>query len=208
VALRSFRSAGSVLCPAIASPYQAAFALSQHCTHAVAAPLIELSQDDELYNSILDGYSTDLWCIKVSKTTMDGLKRCGAFLYYNARLVIPRANNLLSVLAVLAHNALGHFGFDKTYVAMRDTFYWPGMRSFLENMYISSCNMCQRIKSPTTRPAGPLHLLPVAEKHIQTVTIDFVGLFPEENNCDYILTMTDQLGADVRLIPCKTMITA
>jgi hypothetical protein len=71
-------------------------------------------------------------------------------------------------LASLAHNALGHFGFDKTYAAMKDTFYWPGMRAFLENSYIPSCDLCQRVKAPTKRPAGPLHPPPRCQRLVFT----------------------------------------
>jgi hypothetical protein len=40
------------------------------------------------------------------------------------------------------------------------------------------------------------------------VAIDFVGLLPEEQGYDHILTMTDQSGADIRLVACKKSLTA
>jgi hypothetical protein len=197
-----------VLEPGLDSPFHSVQALAQTVHPTLAAPVLEISQNDELYNSIVDGYSNDTWCQKALNTTMDNLQQRGKLLYYKGRLVVPRCNNLPTTLASLAHNALGHFGFDKTYAAMRDTFYWPGMQTFLEHSFIPSCDSCQRAKAPTVKPAGPLHPLPISDHRFQSVAIDFVGPFPEEEGCDHILTMTDQLGADVRLIPCRASLTA
>jgi hypothetical protein len=54
---------------------------------------------------------------------------------------------------------------------------------------------------------GPLHPLPVPDKRFHTVAIDFVGPLPEEQGYNHILTMTDQLGADVWLVACKKNLT-
>jgi hypothetical protein len=40
------------------------------------------------------------------------------------------------------------------------------------------------------------------------VAIDFVGPLPEEEGCDHVLSMTDQLGADVRFVACKKYLSA
>jgi hypothetical protein len=169
---------------------------------------MEISHDDELYSTIVNGYSKDGWCQKALDISMDGLEKHGTLLYYKGRLVIPRVNNLPHTLASLAHNSLGHFGFNKTYAAMRSSFYWPGMQAFLENSYIPSCDICQHVKAPTVRLFGPLHPLPIADRRFQSVVIDFIRPLPEEDGCDHILTLTDQLGADVRLVPCKKNLTA
>ena len=38
--------------------------------------------------------------------------------------------------------------------------------------------------------------------------MDFIGLLPEENRFDYLLTMMDRLNSDVQLVPCSTKTTA
>lgn len=198
----------SLLTPSDSSPFSTTQSLASVPNESIVAPIMEITHDDELLSSIIDGYTSDSWCRKALDTKMDGLELRNRLLYYKGRLVIPRTNNLPHTLASLAHNALGHFGFDKTYAAMRETFYWPGMRTFLEHSYIPSCDLCQRMKAPTTRPVGPLHPLPIPDRRFSSVAIDFVGPFPEENGCDHILTMTDRLGADIRLVPCKTNLSA
>lgn len=79
------------------------------------------------------------------------------------RLVIPRDNNVREAIFCLAHDSLGHFGATKSYDVLRDSFYWPNMRRDLEQAYIPGCVECQRNKAPTSKPAGPLHSLPVPD---------------------------------------------
>ena len=81
------------------------------------------------------------------------------------------------------------------------------MRKNLLSGYIPSCANCQRNKSLTTKPAGLLHPLPVPDHHFQSVAIDFVGPLPLDHGFDSIVIMTDRLGADIQIIPCKTTMT-
>ncbi|PSR75065.1 hypothetical protein PHLCEN_2v9344 [Hermanssonia centrifuga] len=53
-----------------------------------------------------------------------------------------------------------------------------------------------------------LHLLPIPDAREDSVTMDFVGPLPEDNRFNCILTITDCLGSDMRIIPCRTDISA
>ena len=57
-------------------------------------------------------------------------------------------------------------------------------------------------------PPGPLHPLPIPDKHGDSVALDFVGPLPEDDGYNCILTMTDHLGSDYRLILTRTDTTA
>ena len=96
---------------------------------------------------------------------------------------------------------------DKSYASLRNSYYWSNMHRDLEQAYIPSCTDCLRNKSCTTKPPGPLHPLPVPESHGDSITMDFVGPLPTDNNYDCILTITDRLGADICIIPTQTDIT-
>ncbi|KAJ3553691.1 hypothetical protein NP233_g12588 [Leucocoprinus birnbaumii] len=170
--------------------------------------IMTIDTDDELRTTIVAGYSQDSWCEKARKTKMDGLTFKGDLMFYKDRLIIPRVGNIRETILGIAHKLLGHFGFDKTYATLKEAFYWPGMRTYLERTYIPGCEDCQKNKAPTTKPVGPLHPLPVPDGRFRSIAMDFVGPLPEENGCDQILTITDRLGADVRLIPCKKGLTA
>src|ERR1700678_2737733 len=76
------------------------------------------------------------------------------------------------------------------------------MRQDLESAYVPACVECQRNKSSTTKPIGPLHPLPVPDGHGNLVALDFIGPLPLDEGFDCLLTLTDRLGADIRLVPC------
>lgn len=82
------------------------------------------------------------------------------------------------------------------------------MRRDLEQGYVKSCPDCQRNKSSTTKPLGPLHPLPVSDQCGDSVAIDFIGPLLEDNGKNCILTLTDRLGSDICIIPTRTDITA
>jgi hypothetical protein len=122
--------------------------------------------------------------------------------------VIPQDLKVRELLYNLAHDTLGHIGFDKSYESLCGSYYWPNMRRDLENTYIPSCVECQHNKDRTSKPTGPLHPLPVPDDRFDTVALDFIGPLPEENSKDTILTMTDPLGADIRIVGTHSSYTA
>jgi hypothetical protein len=123
--------------------------------------------------------------------SIEGATLTDRLLYVGHRLVIPQDLKVCELLYNLAHDTLGHFGFDKSYESLRGFYYWPNMRRDLENAYIPSCAECQCNKDHTSKPTGPLHPLPVPDARSDTVTLDFISPLPEENGKDTILTMTD-----------------
>lgn len=124
------------------------------------------------------------------------------------RLIISRTGALREALFQLAHDSLGHFGFDKTYGSLRSAYYWPNMRRNLEKGYVASCPECQRNKSTTSKPIGPLHPLPIPDQHGDSVAIDFIGPLPEDDRNNCIITFTDRLGSDIQLAATRTDIDA
>ena len=78
------------------------------------------------------------------------------------------------------------------------------MQTSLEKSYIPSCSDCQQNKSQMTKAPGPLHPLPIPDDCGDSVAVDFIGPLPEDNGYNSILTMTDCLGSDYRLIPTRT----
>ena len=58
--------------------------------------------------------------------------------YHNVgdQLVIPQTGDIWENLFQLAYDMLGHFGMDKSYVTLRDAYYWLNMCTDLEKSYI------------------------------------------------------------------------
>ena len=169
-----------------------------------------LSIDDKLISDIQSGYMTDPWCQKLLSASkgMPELSIRDGLWFLGQRLIIPGGCDARERIFHLTHDSLGHFGFFKSYENIRHSYFWPGMRKDLEEGYIPSCGECQRNKSSTSKPSGPLHPLPIPDERCESVSMDFIGPLPPDNGFDYILTITDRLNSDIRIIPTKSTITA
>lgn len=179
---------------------------SQLVAELPVASILSITTDNDLLLRIRNGYNHDTFCRKLAEnpSARDGVQLIDGLIYLNDRLVIPRTDNLREFFFRLAHDSLGHFGADKSYAALRSAYYWPNMRRDLEESYIKQCDDCQRNKSSTSKKIGPLHPLPVPDQRGDTVCLDFVGPLPEDHGYNMLLTITDSLGADLRLVPCRT----
>jgi hypothetical protein len=94
------------------------------------ALILSITPNPNLLKDIKTGYNQDPWCIKLMKLvdSLPGLRRENGLMYLNERLIIPRITHLHETIFKLAHDDLGHFGADKSYAAIRESFYWPNMR--------------------------------------------------------------------------------
>jgi hypothetical protein len=166
--------------------------------------------EDAILDEIKQGYEADLHTSKLIEASpgMPNLVLKDGFWFLDDCLVIPNSRNVRETLYRIAHDKLGHFGTPKTYENLRTAFYWPNMRRDLEMAYIPSCAECQRNKSCTTKPAGPLHPLPVPDNRCDSVAIDFIGPLPPDEGFDSIVTFTDRSGSDIRIIPTTTKLMA
>jgi len=174
------------------------------------AAMLSVRTDSSLLKSIIDGYKADPFCIKLTdaQKSIDGVHWTNGLLYVMDRLVIPRVGTLREDLFHLTRDSLGHFGFDKSYATLRDTYYWPNMRQDLREAYIPACIDCQRNKGRTSKPAGPLHPLPIPDQHGDTIAINFIGPCPKDDGFNCIVTITDLLNADIQIAATRTDITA
>jgi hypothetical protein len=169
-----------------------------------------VEMDKSVLKGVREGYEKDEFCKKIVNNDCKtlGITSKDGLWYIGGRLLIPRNGDMREQLFRLAHDTLGHFGGDKAYAALRNSYYWPNMRRDLELAYIPSCEECQRNKSLTHKPRGPLHPLPVPDRRGASVAMDFIGPLPEDRGYNCILSMTDRLGADLRIVPTRTTINA
>jgi hypothetical protein len=171
---------------------------------------LQFAIDDNIITKLRDGYRTDPWCRKLitaSRGMPDLIIKDGLW-FLGDRLIIPADCGMREYIFRLAHDTLGHFGFHKTYGSIRNSYFWPNMRKDLEEGYIPSCVDCSRNKSSTSKPSGPLHPLPVPDERCQSISMDFIGPLPLDEGYDCILTITDRLASDIRIIPTSTSLTA
>ena len=190
----------SVVLPSLWGPWKSAMCLSTRIpfTRPICATL-EITTDKMFLKAVRSGYKEDAWCktLPTASVSWPDLAFRDGLWYAGNRLIIPRTSNLREALFMLAHDVLGHFGFDKTYRSLRNAYYWPNMRRDLEQGYVASCPDCQRNKASTTKPIGPLHPLPIPDQQGDSVAIDFIGPLPEDDGHNSIITFTDCLGSDI-----------
>jgi hypothetical protein len=166
--------------------------------------------DPNLMQKVRTAYLTDPWCqrLKSASKGMTSLTIKDGLWFLGDRLIVPAGCGLREQIFRLTHDNLGHFGFFKSYENIRHSYFWPGMRKDLELGYIPSCDDCMRNKNGTSRPVGPLHPLPIPDERCDSISMDFIGPLPLDNDFDCILSITDRLNSDIRIIPTKTTATA
>jgi hypothetical protein len=79
-------------------------------------------------------------------------------LFYKGKNYIPRNINLRQeiVQGFHDHETAGHPGEMGTYNAIRQHYWWPGLRTFVKN-YVQGCGVCQQFKIDRS-PAKPAYI--------------------------------------------------
>jgi hypothetical protein len=148
-----------------------------------------------------------MFCQRVlaNASSFPSFKKVNGLFYLGDRLLVPKVANVREALFRTAHDVMGHFGAEKSYAALRESFFWPGMRNDIAKGYVPGCVQCQKNKSAaSSKPVGPLHPLPIPDACGDSIAMDFIGPLPEDDGFNAILTITDCLGhADIRLIPTR-----
>jgi len=105
------------------------------------------------------------------------------------------------------HDRLGHFSAAKCYLYAIAFFWWPQMRQDF-NLYVRSCDQCQKNKEPTTLPVGDPLNLPIPTEAYQSLAVDFAGPFPKSEGFESIFVIMDRFTSFTHLVPVTTTITA
>lgn len=130
-------------------------------------------------------------------TEADGL------LYWNNRIFVPTEPLRMKILNENHDSPLGgHLGQDKTMEVLTRDWYWPDMQNTVRR-YISTCDLCQRIKPSTHRPYGLLQSLPPAQAPWVSISMDFVTDLPASRGYTAIMTIVDRFTKMVHFLPCN-----
>ena len=126
-------------------------------------------------------------------------------------LCIPRTrwkgNMMTTHIIEHAHKVLGHLGALRTADYIHRWYWWPGLGKEVDQFY-QLCPVCQTMKTSNKKLAGLLHSLPIPRWPWNSITMDFIGPFPESNEDDYLWVVLCQLTSMVHLVPVKTTIRA
>ncbi|CAF4520551.1 unnamed protein product [Rotaria magnacalcarata] len=84
-----------------------------------------------------------------------------------------------------------HFSTDRMYYKILNLFWWPGMKSSIQD-YVKSCQLCKQFNISRNRKYGHLRSIPQPEGPFALVGIDYCGplpITPRDNQ--YVLVVTD-----------------
>lgn len=149
--------------------------------------------------------------LKKRRHRSDLIQVQGGFLYHHLnRLYIPNDLALQTRILQECHDAPtgGHLGKDKTIEQVKRRFYWPGMDRSIQ-LYVTSCDACQRNKPSQQAPMGPMMPLPIPARPWQQVSLDLITALPKSRSGnDAIVVFVDKLTKMVHYVPTTTHVTA
>ena len=124
-----------------------------------------------------------------------------------SRLYVPSRLVKEVLFLIHSHKLAGHLGIAKTKELVRKNYYWPRCSLDVEE-YIKSCDVCNRVKGVTNKPA-PLEKYPAELYPFQVVTMDFLGPMRETPRGNkYLLVFLDHFTRWVEVIPCPNRLAA
>jgi len=74
--------------------------------------------------------------------------------------------------------------------------------------YVSTCDLCLRIKLTRQAPVGKLHPLQIPDSRWDMLSVDFVVELPSSSGHDAVMTVVDSVSKQVHFIPTHTTVTA
>ncbi|KAL2253797.1 UNVERIFIED_CONTAM: Retrovirus-related Pol polyprotein from transposon [Sesamum indicum] len=112
------------------------------------------------------------------------------------------------ILKALHDSALGgHSGIHGTYQRIKLLFYWPTMKTDVQE-WVKGCEIYQRAKHENNPYPGLLQPLPVPEQAWSCVSMDFIEGLPNSEGKDSILVVVDRLTKYSHFISLKHPYTA
>ena len=115
-------------------------------------------------------------------------------------LCVPIGHRRKIMESVHVTNA-GHLGLFKTWLLIKNRFYWPKMYSHVKR-FVQGCNQCQFHNHRTTLQAGPMQLVPPPKIPFYRIGIDFQGPYPvSQNRNTFVLVIVDHTTRYVEAFP-------
>ncbi|GBG77243.1 hypothetical protein CBR_g23571 [Chara braunii] len=157
-----------------------------------SALITEFDLTDDVTQSLVEAYRQDQFMSKIirrleakDKKTSAEFELVNGLLFLekagNKRLCVPNSESLRSLFLGECHDATGHFGYKKTADNLLQRFWWPTMMKDAQ-LYVETCQVCQRDKPRTQAPLGLLKPLPIPERPGESLSMDFMDTLVTTKN--------------------------
>ncbi|GBG74577.1 hypothetical protein CBR_g18986 [Chara braunii] len=166
---------------------------------------------DDVTHSLVDAYREDQFMSEIirrleakdNKTSAE-FELVNGLLFLekagNKRLRVPSRESLCSLFLGECHDATGHFGYKKTAANLLQWFWWPMMLRDAQ-LYVETCQVCQRDKPRTQAPLGLLKPLPIPERPGESLCMDFMDtLITSKSGMRHIFVIVDRFSKYARLV--------
>ena len=132
-----------------------------------------------------------------------------------SRVYIPKGRvriggevyDMRELLIHSAHHRLQHYGTKKTYKNLARDTVWPGQWKQTQR-FTQTCDVCQRNKQPTQKPAGIAQVIQIPLRPWQSLSMDVLGPLPLSSGYKHVLVVVDRFSSSVRTAPLKDRYTA
>jgi hypothetical protein len=124
-------------------------------------------------------------------------------LFKGNQLCIPKCSMRENLLKKKHSGGLaGHFGHDKTFSKLNESYFWPGMRADVKR-FMGRCRICQHSKGKRQN-ASLYQLLPIPKRPWDAVSMDFIlGLPRTQRGFDSIFVVIDRFSKMAHFILCQ-----
>jgi hypothetical protein len=124
-------------------------------------------------------------------------------LFKSNQLCIPNSSMRENLVKEKHSGGLaGHFGHDKAFMKLSESYFWPGMWAEVKR-FVDKCRICQHSKG-RKKNVGFYHPLPIPERPWEVISMDFVlGLPRMQRGVDSIFMVVDRFSKMAHFIPCQ-----
>jgi hypothetical protein len=126
-----------------------------------------------------------------------------------AKVSLPAA--MLRSSLEIAYDALGHFGFEKTYDRLNLTYYRPGLSTAVKQ-YIQYCPLCFKNKTSHAKREGMLQPIDLPSEveplAFRSINMDLIVVLPKSGNYHAILVIVDRCTKTGIFVPTVSSYTA
>lgn len=141
-----------------------------------------------------DAFTSKILAAKaVDKGAYEDFSLTYGILRYKGRVVVGNDHVLRDSILREVHDSSygGHSGVQGTYMRLRGSFYWHGMKSAMVKL-VQECDICQRNKPSSGCSPGLLQPLPIPHLAWTHISMDFVEGLTKSAGKDVILVVIDR----------------